>query len=87
MAEQKYKSQADKAAAGKKSKARSSKQTPKKDTQKSKVSVTSVPKDKKEHNVPVRVISSVLFLGLFILFLIIFLITRIEFLFESKVNY
>ncbi len=69
MAEQKYKSQADKAAAAKKKKTKSSKPAPKKDEKKAKVSVTSVPKERK---IPVRVISSVVFLSLFVLFLIIF---------------
>ena len=68
MAEQKYKSQADKAAATKKKKS-SSKSAPKKVSKPVKVSVNSVPPERK---IPVRVISSALFLGLFILFLVIF---------------
>jgi len=67
MSEQKYKSQADKAAAPKKKKV--SKSAPKKESKKAKVSVNSVPAERK---IPVRLISSVLFLGLFILFLVIF---------------
>lgn len=68
MAEQKYKSQADKAAATKKKKS-SSKSAPNKASKPAKVSVNSVPPERK---IPVRVISSALFLGLFILFLVIF---------------
>ena len=67
MSEQKYKSQADKAAAPKKMK--STKPAPKKDNKKTKVSVNSVPAERK---IPLRLISSVLFLGLFILCLVIF---------------
>ena len=67
MSEQKYKSQADKAAAPKKKK--STKPAPKMDNKKAKVSVNSVPAERK---IPVRLISSVLFLGLFILCLVIF---------------
>lgn len=65
MAEQKFKSQADKAATSKKKKAK--KQTPTKT--KGKVTVNSVPTERK---IPVRLISSVTFLGLFVLFLVVF---------------
>ena len=63
MAEHKYKSQADKAAASK-----GKKKTIKKN-EKPKVSVSDMPKERK---IPVRLISSLVFLGLFILFLVIF---------------
>ncbi len=66
MAEQKYKSQADKAAASKK---KTKKQTPKKAKTTGKVTVNSVPTERK---IPVRLITSATFLGLFILFLVIF---------------
>lgn len=67
MSEQKYKSQADKAAASKKKKAK--KPATQKKTKGAKVSVNSVPAERK---IPVRVISSATLLGLFVLFLIIF---------------
>ena len=71
MAEQKYKSQADKAATSKKKKAK--KQIPVKTNKqasvKEKVTVNSVPL---EWKIPVRLISSVTFLGIFVLFLVVF---------------
>ena len=67
MAEQKYKSQADKAAASKKKK--NKKPAAKKPETKGKVSVNTVPAERK---IPVRLITSVTFLGLFILFLVVF---------------
>ena len=67
MSEQKYKSQADKAAASKKNK--SKKPAQQKKSKSAKVSVNSVPAERK---IPVRLISSVSLLGLFVLFLIIF---------------
>ena len=67
MAEQKYKSQADKAAASKK---KTKKQAPKKTKGTGKVTVNSVPAERK---IPVRVITSATFLGLFILLLAIFI--------------
>ena len=67
MSEQKYKSQADKAAASKKKTAKKS--APQKATKAAKVSVNSVPAERK---IPVRLISSVSLLGIFVLFLIIF---------------
>ncbi len=67
MSEKKYASQADKVAASKKKNSKST--SAKKTAPKPKVSVNSVPK---EWKIPVRVISSTAFLGLFILFLIIF---------------
>ncbi len=66
MAEQKYKSQADKAAASKK---KTTKNSPKNSNKKPKVTVNSVPTERK---IPPRLISSVTFLCLFIVFLIIF---------------
>ena len=68
MADQKYKSQADKAAASKKknNKKSSSSKAEKKGT----VTVNSVPTERK---IPVRVITSATFLGLFILLLAIFI--------------
>ena len=66
MSEQKYKSQADKAAASKKKKAK--KPVQQKNTKSAKVSVNSVPAERK---IPSRLISSVSILGLFVLFLII----------------
>ncbi len=69
MAEQKYKSQADRAAAPKKEKPKAPKTSAKKKSKGAKVSVNSVPPQRK---IPVRVISSVTFLGLFVLFLVIF---------------
>lgn len=68
MAEKKYKSQADKAAAPKKRTVNNNTKN-KKDAKTPKVSVKSVPAERK---IPVRVISSALFFGLFVLFLIIF---------------
>ncbi len=68
MAKKNYKSQADKAAASKKKKVQSS-ATPKKDGKSAKVSVHAMPNEQK---IPVRLISSILFLCFFILFLIIF---------------
>ena len=68
MAEQKYKSQADKAAASKKKKTK--KPATKKAENKGTVTVNSVPAERK---IPVRVISSVTFLGLFVLLLAIFI--------------
>lgn len=68
MAEQKYKSQADKAAASKKKK--NKKSAVKKPENKAKVTVNTVPAERK---IPVRLITSVTFLGLFILFLVVFL--------------
>ena len=67
MSEQKHKTQADKAAAPKRKKV--SKPTSKKENKKAKVSVNSVPAERK---IPVRLITSVLFLGLFVLCLVIF---------------
>ena len=67
MSEQKYKSQADKAAASKKKKVK--KPVANKKTKGAKVSVNAVPAERK---IPVRVISSASLLGLFVLFLIIF---------------
>ena len=67
MAEQKYKSQADKAAASKKKK--NKKPAAKKPETKGKVSVNTVPAERK---IPVRLITSVTFLGLFVLFLVVF---------------
>ncbi|MBQ7025333.1 MAG: DNA translocase FtsK, partial [Peptococcaceae bacterium] len=67
MSEQKYKSQADKAAASKKKKVKKPAQQNK--TKSAKVSVNSVPAERK---LPVRLISSASLLGLFVLFLIIF---------------
>ena len=69
MAEQKYRSQADKAAAPPKKKSKTQKRTFKKEANAPKVSVHAVPSERK---IPVRVISSALFLGLFVLFMIIF---------------
>ena len=66
MAEQKYKSQADKVAASKKKK--NTKNSSKKPEPKAKVSVYTVPDERK---IPVRLITSVTFLGLFILFLVV----------------
>jgi len=65
MAEQKYKSQADKAAASKKKKAH--KPAPKKEGKGAKVTVNTVPPQRK---IPVRLITSATFLCLFILFLV-----------------
>lgn len=70
MAEQKYKSQADKAAASQKKKTKE-KKSPKKEDKPAKVSVSGMPKEEKERKIPVRFISSALFLGLFVLMLII----------------
>ena len=70
MAEQKYKSQADKAAASQKKKTKEKKPA-KKENKSAKVSVSGVPKEQKERVIPVRFISSALFLGLFVLLLII----------------
>ena len=67
MSEQKYKSQADKAAASKKKKEK--KPAPQKKTKRAKVSVNSVPAERK---IPVRLISSVSLLGIVVLFLMIF---------------
>ena len=67
MAEQKYKSQADKAAASKKKKTK--KPAVKKSENKAKVTVNTVPT---ERNIPVRLITSITFLGLFVLFLVVF---------------
>ena len=67
MAEQKYKSQADKAAASKKKKA--PKSASKKDGKSAKVTVNTVPPQRK---IPVRVITSATFLGLFVLLLVTF---------------
>ncbi len=67
MSEQKYKSQADKAAASKKKKPK--KTAEQKNAKGAKVSVNSVPAERK---IPVRLISSVTLLGLFVLFLVIF---------------
>ncbi len=69
MSEQKYKSQADKAAGSKKSKNKKLKETAKKNTKGKQVTVNSVPA---ERNIPVRVISATTFLGLFVLFLVVF---------------
>jgi len=69
MAEKKNKSQAEKAAATKKDKAKSSKTEPKKEGSKEKFSIHSVIEERK---IPPRLISSVILLGLFILFLVIF---------------
>ena len=66
MAEHKYKSQADKAAAEKKKK---KKPAAKKEQKAGKVTVNSVPEARK---IPVRVITSAVFLGVFVLFLVIF---------------
>ena len=65
MSEKKYKSQADKAAASKKKKVEKT-ATPKK-AKGGKVTVNSVPAERK---IPIRVISSATFLGLFVLFLV-----------------
>ena len=67
MAEQKYKSQADKAAASKKKTTK--KPAVKKSENKAKVTVNTVPT---ERNIPVRLITSITFLGLFVLFLVVF---------------
>jgi len=67
MSEQKYKSQADKAAASKKKKVK--KTAPPKKTKSGKVTVNSVPAERK---IPVRFISSATFLGLFVLLLVVF---------------
>ena len=67
MSEKKYKSQADKAAASKKKNTK--KPTSMKQEKKGKVTVNSVPIERK---IPVRVITSVTFLGLFVLFLVVF---------------
>ena len=64
MSEQKNKSQADQAATSKKK--NTDKKTSKKEVKKPKVTVNSVPN---ENKIPVRVITSITFLGLFILFL------------------
>ena len=69
MSEQKYKSQADKAAASKKPKNKKPKATATKNTKGKQVTVNSVPA---ERNIPVRVISATTFLGLFVLFLVVF---------------
>ena len=66
MSEKKYASQADKAAASKKKKSKTS--SAPKNNSKPKVSVNSVPKERK---IPVRVITSAVFLGLFVFSLII----------------
>ena len=62
MAEKKQKSQAEKAASAAKNKSGSKQSTTKK---------KAVEAEKKERSVPVRVISSLIFLGLFVLFLVI----------------
>ncbi|MBE7001314.1 MAG: DNA translocase FtsK [Ruminococcaceae bacterium] len=67
MSEQKYKSQADKAAASKKKAPK--KQAPKNAKKGNKVTVNSVPAERK---IPVRFISSATLLGLFVLFLVVF---------------
>ena len=67
MAEQKYKSQADKAAASKKKTTK--KPAVKKSENKAKVTVNTVPTERK---IPVRLITSITFLGLFVLFLVVF---------------
>ena len=74
MAKEKHKTQAEKAAKDNKLKSaknKDSKQSEKKnkDTNDTKVSVTGMPK---ERNIPVRLISSVVILALFIVFLVIF---------------
>ena len=70
MAEQKSKSQAEKAASAAKSKnTKSSKDTKTKKTTTAKNTDTAAPVKSK---VPVRIISSVIFLGLFVLFLVLF---------------
>ncbi len=70
MAEQKHKSQADKAASAKKHTNKKQKTSPKHDEKSGKVSVKPVGEERK---IPVRVITSLIFLGLFILELVIFL--------------
>ena len=67
MAEQKYKSQADKAAASKKKTTK--KPAVKKSENKAKVTVNTVPTERK---IPVRLITSITFMGLFVLFLVVF---------------
>ena len=69
MAEKKLKSQADKAAAPKKDKENKSKAAPPKVEKDKKASEVSLPGDRK---IPTRLITSAVFLGLFIVFLVIF---------------
>ena len=69
MAEKKLKSQADKAAAPKKDKENKSKAAPPKVEKDKKASEVSLPGDRK---IPTRLITSAVFLGLFIVFLVMF---------------